>query len=83
MRFKAIRMRGRWCLPRQIGWFEVDERTIERYLAQHGEELGKNGYQVLRGKSLKNFRLADVSGMNVGDKAASLGIFTFRALLNN
>lgn len=62
--------------------FEVDERTIERYVAQHGNELGNNGYQVLRGKSLKNFRLSDVSDTNVGDKAASLGVFNFRALLN-
>lgn len=62
--------------------FEVDERTIERYIAQHGDELGKNGYQVIRGKSLKNYRLADVSDMSVGDKAPSLGVFNFRALLN-
>lgn len=61
---------------------EVDERTIERYVAQHGDELGKNGYQVLKGKSLKNMRLSDVSDMNVGDKAPSLGVFSFRALLN-
>ena len=62
--------------------FEVDVSTIERYIAEHADELGKNGYQVLRGKPLKNFRLADVSGMNEGDKAPSLGIFSFRALLN-
>ena len=62
--------------------FQVDGRTIERYVANHGDELGKNGYQVLKGKALKNFRLADVSDMNVGDKAPSLGVFTFRALLN-
>lgn len=64
------------------GLFEVDERTIERYVAQHGDELGKNGYRVLRGKSLKNLRLADVSDTVVGDKAPSLGVFNFRALLN-
>ncbi len=64
------------------GLFEVDERTIERYIAQHGDELGKNGYRVLRGKSLKNMRLADVSDTLVGDKAPSLGVFNFRALLN-
>lgn len=62
--------------------FEVDESTIERYIAEYADELGKNGYQVLKGKSLKNFRLADVSGMNEGDKAPSLGVFSFRALLN-
>lgn len=64
------------------GLFEVDERTIERYIAQHGDELGQNGYRVLRGKALKDYRLADVSDTNVGDKAPSLGVFNFRALLN-
>lgn len=34
--------------------FEVDDRTIERCIALHGDELGNNGYQVLRGISLKN-----------------------------
>ena len=62
--------------------FEVDDTTIDRYIAEHRDELGKNGYQVLRGNSLRNFRLADVSRMNVGDKAPSLGVFSFRALLN-
>ena len=65
-----------------VALFGVDDSTIERYTADHGDELGKNGYRVLRGNSLKNFRLADVSGMNEGDKAPSLGIFSFRALLN-
>ena len=64
------------------GIFEVDERTIERYVAQNGDELGKNGYRVLRGKSLKNMRLSYVSDTAVGDKTPSLGVFTFRALLN-
>ena len=62
--------------------FEVDDSTIDRYIAEYADELGKNGYQVLRGKSLKNYRLSDVSRMNEGDKAPSLGIFNFRALLN-
>lgn len=62
--------------------FEVDDRTIERYLASHGNELSQNGYRLLKGKSLKNFKLAHVSDINVGDKAATLGVFSFRALLN-
>lgn len=36
-------------------FFEVDIRTISRYLEQNGEELSANGYQVLRGKRLKAF----------------------------
>lgn len=63
----------------------VDERTIDRYLSSHGEELKANGYRIIKGKSLKDLRLTYVDDMNVVDispKAPSLGIFSFRALLN-
>ncbi|URW89532.1 hypothetical protein M5E84_04695 [[Ruminococcus] torques] len=36
-------------------FFDVDVRTISRYLEQNGEELSENGYEVLRGKKLKSF----------------------------
>lgn len=36
-------------------FFEVDVRTISRYLEQNVEELSANGYEVLRGKKLKSF----------------------------
>lgn len=63
----------------------IDERTIDRYLSSHGDELKANGYRVLKGKSLKNIRLANVDDMDVVDispKVPSLGVFSFRALLN-
>lgn len=63
----------------------IDERTIDRYLSSHGDELAGNGYRILKGKSLKNIKLADVHDISVVDispKAPSLGVFTFRALLN-
>lgn len=63
----------------------IDERTIDRYLSNHGEELEESGYRVIKGKILKNIRLAYVDDMNVVDispKAPSLGVFNFRALLN-
>lgn len=63
----------------------IDERTIDRYLSSHGDELNANGYRVLKGKSLKNIRLAYVDDMHVVDispKVPSLGVFSFRALLN-
>lgn len=61
---------------------EVDDRTIERYLSSHGTELTQNGYQLLKGKPLKDFKQLHVSDINVGDKAPSIGIFSFRAVLN-
>lgn len=68
-----------------VNLFEVSESTIEKYLASHGKELKANGYQVLRGLKLKQFKeLADVSVIDYGDisKTPILGIFTFRAVLN-
>lgn len=61
---------------------EVDERTVERYLSSHAQELTKNGYRILRGKLLQNLRSAHVSDIHVGDKTPFLGIFSFRAVLN-
>lgn len=46
---------------------DVDVRTIERYLSSNLDELSKNGYRVLKGKSLKNIRLLYVSDIDVGD----------------
>lgn len=62
---------------------EVDTRTIERYLESHNEELAKNGYRVLKGKELREFK-EYVSDIGVGDisKTPSLGVFSFRTVLN-
>ncbi len=64
----------------------IDERTIDRYLTHFGEELKANGYSILIGKALKNIKLSYVDDMNVVDiidpKTPSLGIFSFRAILN-
>jgi len=63
----------------------IDERTIDRYLSSHGDELEASGYRILKGKSLKNMRLTHVDDKDVVDispKAPSLGVFSFRALLN-
>ncbi len=62
---------------------DIDERTVDRYLSSSGEELKVNGYHILKGKSLKNMKLANVDDINVVDpKAPSLGVFTFRSILN-
>lgn len=67
-------------------FFEIDIRTIERYLEQYGEELSRNGYEVLRSKRLKDFALEANNqfgtDINVGTKTTQLGVFNFRAFLN-
>jgi hypothetical protein len=62
---------------------EIDVRTIERYLESHSPELIKNGYRVLKGTELKDFKKY-VSDIDVGDisKTPSLGLFSFRTVLN-
>jgi len=62
---------------------DVDIRTIERYLEQNRDELTKNGYRVLKNLEFREFK-EHVSDMNVGEmlKTPSLGVFSFRAVLN-
>jgi hypothetical protein len=63
--------------------FGISESTIEKYLASHSDELRANGYTVLRGQKLREFKtLLDVSVIDYGNKTPSLGVFTFRATLN-
>lgn len=66
-------------------FFEIDIRTVSRYVEQNNEELTQNGYEVLRGKRLKEFiESAKKSGkdINVPTKTTVLGVFDFRAFLN-
>ncbi|MFT5730223.1 MAG: hypothetical protein ACI8PB_004401 [Desulforhopalus sp.] len=65
---------------------DIDERTIDRYLSSHSDELKESGYQVIKGRVLRELRLKYVDDTNVVDiinpKTPSLGIFSFRAVLN-
>lgn len=38
-------------------FFGVNLRTVENYLSKHAEELAENGYEVIRGKRLQEFKL--------------------------
>ncbi|XAG81069.1 DNA-binding protein [bacterium 19NY03SH02] len=63
--------------------FEISERTIERYLSSHSDELKNNGYQILRGSKLREFKaLSHGTDIDDGTKTSVLGIFSFRAILN-
>lgn len=67
-------------------FFEVTPRTIDNYLTKYESELKQNGYEILRGKSLQDFKLASKEHFgNETDfvtKTTVLGIFDFRAFLN-
>jgi hypothetical protein len=86
--FKGIFWNGRLMFTREMvaSFFDVDIRTIGRYIEQNNEELAQNGYEVLRGKKLKSFleAMATVDGkdINVPTKISILGVFDFHAFLN-
>jgi len=85
---KGIPFEGRSVvLKEQVAeFFEVTSRTIDNYIGKNGEELRQNGYEVLRGKRLKELKLS-ISEHFGGEidfvtKTTVLGVFDFRAFLN-
>lgn len=81
----GVLWRGEPVFPKQqvAEIFDIDERTIDRYISNHGEELSKNGYLVLQGYTLKKFKeLISDNDMSVVIKTVRLGVFSFRAVLN-
>lgn len=84
---EGIFWEGKMFITREMtaSFFDVDIRTISRYIEQNSEELSENGYEVLKGKRLKSFiTAANNSGkdINVPTKTTVLGVFDFRAFLN-
>jgi hypothetical protein len=63
-------------------FYGVDISTIERYLTSNEEELKHNGYENLKGKSLKDFKEEFGWMLQEGLKAPQLGVFNFRSFLN-
>lgn len=63
-------------------FYEVEERTIERYIEKNGNELSANGYILCKGKQLKDLKLQFAPVINVGSKTTQLGLFNFRSFLN-
>ena len=90
--------RFRYTKPQVASWFEVDERTVGRMLEQHQTEIMESGYKVFSGFELQQLRQAFVSDKYVARKISegttviedlgfsaktrSLGVFTFKSVLN-
>lgn len=84
---EGILWEGKIFVTREMtaNFFDVDIRTISRYIEQNSDELAANGYQVLKGKRLRAFIDAvNNSGkdINVPTKTTVLGVLDFRAFLN-
>ena len=62
--FKAIIWDGKFTFTKEMvaTCFDVEPRTIDRYISDYSEELRQNGYEVLKGKRLREF-LAVLFGM--------------------
>lgn len=63
-------------------FYNISESTVERYLENNENELRHNGYQVLKGKKLKEFKEQYGNIVTITSKTRQLGIFNFRAFLN-
>lgn len=94
--FYGIRFDDKYRFTKQqiAQFFEVDERTIERLLEQHADELTASGYEVFSGNRLRQLKIAYDSDINVAhidnyadsiglnSKTSSIGVFTFKSFLN-
>jgi hypothetical protein len=63
-------------------FYAIDNSTIDRYLSSNEDELKHNGYENLKGKSLKDFKEEFGWMLQEGLKAPQLGVFNFRSFLN-
>lgn len=63
-------------------FYSVDVSTIDRYLSKYTDELKHNGYVLIKGKSLKTFKLQFGHLINEATKTTVLGIFNFRSFIN-
>ena len=63
-------------------FYQIDIATIERYLENYENELKHNGYVVLKGKKLKEFKEQFGHIINLSSKTSQLGVFNFRSFLN-
>jgi hypothetical protein len=84
LNIEAMLFDGQYCFTKQMvaDFYEVDERTINRYLESHEQELKHNGYFLCRGKLLKSLKLQFAPVINVPTKTTVVGLFNFRAFLN-
>ena len=84
LEIKPLEFNGVLYVTKQMAadFYEVDLRTITNCLKDNEEELKKNGYRVLKGKELKDFKLQYVKEIDFSNKMPQLGVFDFRSFLN-
>jgi hypothetical protein len=63
-------------------FFEIDTRTIKRYLKKYDKELNENGYEILKDETLEDFKDLYGQKLNIKPKTPQLGVFNFKSFLN-
>lgn len=86
---KCVMFEGQYTLiKRQVAeFYEVTERTIDNLIEKYNSELTKNGYDIIKGKRLTDFKLVFTECFDgemdfVVKINTSLGVFSFKAFLN-
>lgn len=71
-------------------YFNVDVRTIERYISDNLSEISQNGYEIIRGARLKEFSRAidnlnapDIDVGSISNRTSQISLFDFKAFLNS
>lgn len=79
-----VEYKGVYYLTKQMvaDFYEVDIKTISRCLDDNEAELRFNGYTILQGNSLNEFKLCAGKDIHVPTKTTILGIFDLRSFLN-
>jgi hypothetical protein len=85
---KGVLFEGEYKFTKQevADFFEVTPRTISMIISKYGDEIEKNGYGILTGNRLKEYKLAlSLQYDEEKDfpiKTYKVGVFNYRALLN-
>lgn len=81
---RFIDFKGTLYVTKQMAarFYEVDERTVTNCLNANGEELRRNGYKLLQGDELKEFKQSFGQEIDFPTKTTILGVFDFRSFLN-
>jgi hypothetical protein len=88
--FPGIMFEGKYRFTKKqvADFFEIDERTVDRYIENNKSEFKESGYEILKHNRLKEFKLTYGNDTNVVTideslkKTSFLGLFTFRSFLN-
>lgn len=72
--FSGIMFEGklRYTKKQVSDFFNIDDRTVDRYIENNKAEFEESGYEILSGKKLKDFKLAYGNDMNVATMDGSL-----------